>query len=290
MFTEFGACFNSEECYNEVTSACDAFDSQLSSWAYWQYKSFGDFTTTGGTAEGMFNDDGTPQALKVKAITRTYAYAYQGTPESSFFSSTSGAYTTTYLVEDSVTDNTEIYMNPEMWYPNGYKWTVFHAEGGKQMEGTKLALSNDGHDLIFSFFDILDYNTNRCTILITPTLQTAKGSVASSIPELSLDYNYVDTGNSGKCPIKVHYDAGVEHNIEAKLYDREGTLLKNFGKTYGSNGFDAVCSQLVDAKLSLWSMSTSWHTASEQIAHIDMNGLNGHEATFNVRNIAVILQ
>jgi len=24
------------------------------------YKGFGDFTTTGGAAEGMFNDDGTP--------------------------------------------------------------------------------------------------------------------------------------------------------------------------------------------------------------------------------------
>jgi hypothetical protein len=37
----------------------DGFDSQLASWAYWMYKGFGDFTTTGGAAEGMFNPDGT---------------------------------------------------------------------------------------------------------------------------------------------------------------------------------------------------------------------------------------
>jgi hypothetical protein len=131
MFTEFGACFNSLECYNEVTSSTDAFDTQLASWAYWMYKSFGDFTTTGGTAEGMFNDDGTPQDLKVKAISRTYAYAYQGTPETMYFSSSSGAFTTTYVVDEAVNGVTEIYVNPDVWYPDGYKWTIFHAEGGK---------------------------------------------------------------------------------------------------------------------------------------------------------------
>lgn len=60
IFTEFGACFDTQECYNEITSSLDAFDSHLSSWAYWQYKGFGDFTTTGGATEGMFNADGTP--------------------------------------------------------------------------------------------------------------------------------------------------------------------------------------------------------------------------------------
>lgn len=61
IFSEFGACFDGEECKAEITNSVDAFDTALSSWAYWQYKSFGDFTTTGGTKEGMFNSDGTPQ-------------------------------------------------------------------------------------------------------------------------------------------------------------------------------------------------------------------------------------
>lgn len=170
MFTEFGACFNSLECYTEVTNSCDAFDSKLASWAYWQYKSFGDFTTTGGTAEGMFNEDGTPQALKVKAIARTYAFAYQGLPQSSYFSSRSGAYTTTYTVDKNVTANTQVFFNKDVFYPNGYKWTMFHAEGGKQMEGTNMKLLDDQHTMDFSYFDILDYDTNLATVLITPTL------------------------------------------------------------------------------------------------------------------------
>jgi len=60
MFTEFGACFDGERCATEIINSADAFDLGLSSWAYWMYKSFGDFTTTGGTKEGMFNEDGTP--------------------------------------------------------------------------------------------------------------------------------------------------------------------------------------------------------------------------------------
>ena len=44
----------------EITNAMDAFESVNASWAYWQYKGFGDFTTTGGAAEGMFAEDGVP--------------------------------------------------------------------------------------------------------------------------------------------------------------------------------------------------------------------------------------
>ena len=62
IWTEFGACFDGEECKVEIDNAADAFDEYLASWNYWMYKSFGDFTTTGGTREGMYHPDGTPQA------------------------------------------------------------------------------------------------------------------------------------------------------------------------------------------------------------------------------------
>ena len=138
----------------------------------------------------------------------------------------------------------------------------------------------------FDYFDILDYNTNKCTLMITPIIQELSGSVQSTIPELGLAFDYVDAGYSGKCPIKVKYESGVKYNIEAKLVDRHGTLLKEFGKTAGSNGYDAVCPDLIDAKLQLWSMSTSWTTTSEQIAVLDLNNLNGHDIEFIVTNSA----
>lgn len=65
----------------------------------------------------MFEADGTPQALKLKAMSRTYAHAFQGVPSSMYFSTKSGAFQTTYTVDDTVTANTEIYLNKAVWYP-----------------------------------------------------------------------------------------------------------------------------------------------------------------------------
>lgn len=60
LFSEFGACFDTKACAAEINGATNAFDTELASWAYWMYKGFGDFTTTGGAKEGLFNSDGTP--------------------------------------------------------------------------------------------------------------------------------------------------------------------------------------------------------------------------------------
>lgn len=75
IITEFGACSNSMNCFTEITNSCDAFDDSLASWAHWQYKGFGDFTTTGDANEGLFDNQGNIQDNKLKALTRTYLTA-----------------------------------------------------------------------------------------------------------------------------------------------------------------------------------------------------------------------
>lgn len=157
MFTEFGACFDSLECYYEITNSVDAFDTALASWAYWMYKGFGDFTTTGGDLEGMYTNDGVPQALKVKALTRTYTTAYQGTPYAQYFSTENGSYMTRWMVNGTVQNTTEVYINAPVWYPNGYKWVFSYPKNGKEMDGVKLTTSDDGHYLNFTFWDIYNY-------------------------------------------------------------------------------------------------------------------------------------
>lgn len=73
FITEFGACMGSESCATEIRQVADACDKYLVSWAYWQFKKFKDITTTAmGAAEGFYNDDGSLQVLKTKALTRTY--------------------------------------------------------------------------------------------------------------------------------------------------------------------------------------------------------------------------
>jgi hypothetical protein len=45
-------------CFEEITNSCDSFDEILASWAYWQFKGFGDFTTTGNANEGLYEYNG----------------------------------------------------------------------------------------------------------------------------------------------------------------------------------------------------------------------------------------
>lgn len=55
-------------------------DLSLQSWAWWQFKSFHDITTSGlGTSESFYDDQGMLQAEKVKALSRSYAQAVAGT-------------------------------------------------------------------------------------------------------------------------------------------------------------------------------------------------------------------
>ena len=78
--SEFGACMGGPTCAYEIESMTSACDEYLASWAYWQFKKLGDLTTTAGTgSEGFYNDDGALQTEKIRALTRTYLPATQGT-------------------------------------------------------------------------------------------------------------------------------------------------------------------------------------------------------------------
>ena len=73
LISEFGACFGTEECFREITQVADACDKVMSGWAYWQFKFYQDLTTTGALGnEGFYNNDGSLQHIKVKALARTY--------------------------------------------------------------------------------------------------------------------------------------------------------------------------------------------------------------------------
>ena len=61
IWSEFGACSNTESCFWEITNAAEEMDKHFHSYAYWMFKGFGDFTTTGGLVEGMYDGEGNLQ-------------------------------------------------------------------------------------------------------------------------------------------------------------------------------------------------------------------------------------
>ena len=73
MVTEFGACLTEAPCTQEIRQVADVSDSILVGWAYWEFKTYRDLTTSAGTgSEGFYNKDGSLQSWKVKALARSY--------------------------------------------------------------------------------------------------------------------------------------------------------------------------------------------------------------------------
>lgn len=185
----------------------------------------------------------------------------------------------------TATANTEIYTNIPVWYPQGMKITISHPKSGKQMEGVTIKTPMQNY-MDFAFFDIRDYNKQDAQILITPILQNATGTIKSSEGSLDVNFDFQDTGLSGKCPIKVTYEDGIAHNIQVELVLKDKTVAKEFGRTRGSNSHDAVCADLIDGKIAVISKTTSWFTQSIEIAQVDLNGANGHSITIHISNVA----
>ena len=121
IITEFGACFNTESCYNEISSLSDAADQYLTSWAYWMYKPFNDFTTSCiDNQEGLFDADGSLQEFKVKGLTRTYVQAFQGEGIYMNFNKETKNFQTKFKLNKTLDSPTVIYFNKELNYRNGY--------------------------------------------------------------------------------------------------------------------------------------------------------------------------
>lgn len=146
IITEFGACFDSQNCINEITSVTDACDKNLAGWAYWMFKGFGDFTTTGGLLEGFYNNQ-TLQQGKVKALSRTYALYYQGTPNFVDFEVNTGIFRTNFTVDAKVSMPTVLFASKEFFYPNGVNITVYSSLNLKYTINNK---GNNYYEVLFT--------------------------------------------------------------------------------------------------------------------------------------------
>ena len=62
FLSEFDDYPYSQACYNEIMNAISICEDNFFSWSYWNYKPYGDHTTTAISQveyEGLFNPDGT---------------------------------------------------------------------------------------------------------------------------------------------------------------------------------------------------------------------------------------
>ncbi len=124
-------------------------------WAYWQFKTYADLTTSAGTgSEGFWNQDGSLQDYKVKALARSYMPITQGVLSKMHFD-TNTAYMKAHFAynEASKDVETSVYLNQEYWYPNGYTVHVAH-KGSKSQTFTQKKV--DGNYLTFNVAQIFE--------------------------------------------------------------------------------------------------------------------------------------
>ena len=113
FLTEFGACYDQYSCEPTINNVTGIADEYLTSWAYYQYKPFnGDFTTIArGNPEGFWNQDGSLQEYKVKALSRSYMPFTQGNLTSVNFNPSTAAFTAEFTYSAAATAVTVVYLN-----------------------------------------------------------------------------------------------------------------------------------------------------------------------------------
>jgi endoglycosylceramidase len=112
-------------CVMEITAVTDALDSYNVGWAYWQFKTYADLTTSAGTgSEGFYNNDGTLQYIKVKALARTYLPYSQGILTNNTFDSITGNFVGSFTYDASIEEATILYKSDTYYYQKGYSIEV----------------------------------------------------------------------------------------------------------------------------------------------------------------------
>jgi endoglycosylceramidase len=75
FISEFGSCSGSSACVKEINMVTEKADQHHASWAYYQYKGFGDYSNQYGNNEtlGLYDAKGKIDENKLISLTRSYA-------------------------------------------------------------------------------------------------------------------------------------------------------------------------------------------------------------------------
>ena len=166
FLSEFGACSDSLACYNEIISVMKITEENFISWSYWNYKPYGDHTTSAiemVSYEGIYNDDGTVQNIKEKGLSRGYVMYYQGKPIDFKYQTNSNTnFETSFEYHKNITEPSVLYYNKGFFYKKGYYIQVINDDTKEdliQTEKVNMDYSIDNYINIKCLENKLDDNT-----------------------------------------------------------------------------------------------------------------------------------
>ena len=208
IISEFGACTDSWACAAEITSVAETCDEHLVSWAYWMFKGFGDYTTSGNLVEGLYNQTGGLQVNKLRALSRTYIQAFQGTPELMRFDNNTGDFIAAFVLDPMIAGPTELYFNAAEYYPNGYFVTAATLQG---VAGTIMPSSPNHLRITFPTLQI-PYDVVVTMTAVPPTNQTTL-----NLPNSKVSYLLKSRSLHHEIELKAHLPEGVKLLVEGEF-------------------------------------------------------------------------
>jgi len=164
--SEFGACSDSQACYNEIMNVVSICEENFISWSYWNYKPYGDHTTSAIEVvdyEGIYNVDGTIQTIKEQGLSRAYVQYYQGKPIDFKYEEESNTnFETSFEYHTDISEPTVLFFNKQFFYANGYQIDVINDDIKESLlnnKGIVLDESNDNYIYIKGDSNLLEDKT-----------------------------------------------------------------------------------------------------------------------------------
>lgn len=119
-----------EEHETELRFMINNVEKDFHWWAFWQYKRFGSVRDPKRHThtDSMYNENGEPDADKVKWLAHPYAYAICGTPKRENMDHTTNTYFIEFSYGDCKNRRTEIYVNEDLYGENGFGFSYMNCE------------------------------------------------------------------------------------------------------------------------------------------------------------------
>lgn len=121
MCTEFGICVGSQAEFDDLENQLNVFDENYQSWIGWSYKSYGGIT---GDCGAVYDSDGKAKPAIVEKLSRTYAQAVAGRTKAMKFNNATKEFYLEYELCEECKGETEIYLNEDIHYTNGFDVVV----------------------------------------------------------------------------------------------------------------------------------------------------------------------
>lgn len=165
-----------------------------------------------------------------------------------------------------------------MFYSTGYVTTVSDSNGAIDANVT----TTEGENYLQIGLPE-SYDGSDITVLITQSSIAEEVVKTKTIGDYTLTTTSTQARNdSSTCGLDVTFDSDVSSNIVARLMDRTGSQVLQFGGNSVLQMASLNCVALIDAQLDLVQLSSSIFERTKVLGSMAIESMNGNEMSVNI--------